>query len=163
MNKQRIFPGVILVGIGLYLFINGKNILLLQQFYQWPTLLMIAGIAFLIQAYGGKDFELILPGVILFGLGLHFHVVNQLRLDNWPNHVEILILIVATGYLLRYLKVRNGLFPGVLFLLIAVIMLFRNQITSAIPILHTSIDFIWKFWPYIFIVLGCYFLFFKKK
>lgn len=125
MKNQRIFPGIILIGFGAYFFLQQSNIPALQPLNTWPTLLMIVGIAFLFQGYGAKDYNAILPGVILFGFGLHFHVVN--RLEIWPDHIGTFILIIALGFLLRHQKTGTGIFQGILFLILAALMLFLRQ------------------------------------
>ena len=114
MKNQRIFPGIILVGFGIFFFWQQTNISLFSEFITWPTLLMIVGIAFLCQGYSGKDYESILPGVILTGFGVHFHVVNRLSIG--LDSIGMFILIIALGFFLRYQKIRNGLFQGILFL-----------------------------------------------
>lgn len=163
MKKQQIFPGVLFVGVACYLFLNETNNDFLTSFYHWSSLMIIIGIAFLLQAYVGKEYEAILPGVLMFGIGLHFHVIHQLNIQQWPGHIEIFMLIFAAGFLLRYLKLKKGLFEGCLFLVIALIMLFDQPIIQTFPVLQTSIEFIWRFWPFIFLALGGFFLFYKRR
>ncbi|MCQ6273497.1 hypothetical protein JMM81_00725 [Bacillus sp. V3B] len=161
MKNLRIFPGIILVGFGIFFFGQQANISLFAEFMTWPTLLMIVGIAFLCQGYGGKDYESILPGVILTGFGFHFHVVN--RLSIWPNSIGTFILVMALGFLLRYQKVGNGLFQGILFLALAGLLLFYDQIMRWFGLLENNVASFAKFWPVILILIGVYLLFFKRK
>lgn len=161
MKNQRIFPGIILIGFGVYFFLQQANIALFQQFYTWPTLLVIVGISFLSQGYGGKDYEAILPGVILTGFGFHFHIINHLQL--WPNHIGTFILIIALGFLLRYQKVRSGLFQGILFLVLALLLLFYDKITAWLGILENTVSIAWKSWPVVLVIIGFYLLFIRKK
>ncbi|PLR83120.1 hypothetical protein CVD25_17520 [Bacillus canaveralius] len=161
MKNQRIFPGVILIGFGLYFYLQQSQFTLFQEFYTWPTLLMIVGIAFLGQGYGARDYEAILPGVILVGFGLHFHVVN--RLEIWPDHIGTFILVIALGFLLRYQKVGNGLFQGLLFLALAALLMFYDKIANWFGLLENSVSLAWKFWPAVLVLIGVYMLFFKKK
>ncbi|MEH7122310.1 DUF5668 domain-containing protein [Bacillus sp. JJ1532] len=161
MKNQRIFPGIILIGFGAYFFLQQSNITLFQPFFTWPSLLIIIGIAFLFQGYGAKDYHSILPGVILTGFGLHFHVVN--RLEIWPDHIGTFILIIALGFLLQHQKTRTGLFQGILFLVLASLLLFYDRIILWFGLLENGVSTAWKFWPAIFILAGIYFLFFKKK
>ncbi len=161
MKNQRIFPGMILIGFGVYFFLQQANITLFQQFYTWPTLLVIVGVSFLAQGYGVKDYEAILPGVILTGFGLHFHIINHFQL--WPNHIGTFILIIALGFLLRYLKVRSGLFQGILFLVLALLLLFYEKITAWLGILENTVTIAWKSWPVVLVIIGFYLLFIKKK
>ncbi|WP_338451453.1 DUF5668 domain-containing protein [Niallia oryzisoli] len=161
MKNARIFPGIILIGFGIFFFLQQANLPLFAEFMTWPTLLMIVGIAFLCQGYGGNDYEAILPGVILTGFGFHFHVVNRLSL--WPDALGVFILIIALGFLLRYQKTRNGLFQGVLFLALAGLLLFYNQVMSWFGLLENNITTFSKFWPVALILVGVYLLFFKRK
>lgn len=160
MKKKRFFPGIILIGFGAYFFLQQSNITLFDQFYTWPTLLMIVGIAFLFQGYGAKDYESILPGVILTGFGIHFHVAG--KLDMWPDTIGSFILIIALALLLRYQKTSDGLFQGLLFLIIAVLLLFYEQVTKWLGILENSVHSIWNFWPVVLVGFGVYFLARKK-
>jgi len=161
MKNPRIFPGIILIGFGIFFFLQQTNLPLVAQFMTWPTLLMIVGVAFLCQGYAGTDYEAILPGVILTGFGFHFHVVNRLAI--WPDALGVFILIIALGFLLRYQKTRNGLFQGVLFLSLAGLLLFYNQVMSWFGLLENKITIIGKFWPVALILVGAYLLFFKRK
>lgn len=161
MKNQRIFPGIILIGFGTYFFLQQSQITLFQQFFSWPTLLAIVGIAFLFQGYLAKDYEAILPGVILAGFGIHFHVVNHLQI--WPNHIGTFILIISLGFFLRYQKVRAGLFQGVLFLILAVLLLFYDKIVKWLGFLENGVNLAWRFWPAVLILIGVYLLFNRKK
>ncbi|MBN6887892.1 putative membrane protein [Cytobacillus horneckiae] len=161
MKKQRIFPGVVLIGFGLYFLLQQANIESLKPFFTWPTLLLILGLAFLFQAYIGRDYDAILPGVVLAGFGLHFLIVHRLAI--WPDHIGIFILIISLGFLLRHLKTGNGLFQGMLFLLLAVMLLFYDKIFSSLGEFGKSVSYIWNFWPILFILIGFYFLISKKR
>ncbi|MEK5173268.1 DUF5668 domain-containing protein [Heyndrickxia sp. FSL W8-0496] len=161
MKNQKIFPGLILLGFGLYFYLEHSQIDILKEYLTWPTLLIIVGIAFLGQGYGGKDYEAILPGVILTGFGIHFHIVN--RLSIWPDHIGIFILIISLGFLLRYQRTGNGLFHGVLFLIISIILLFYNEVLQWLGLLENKAENIINLWPFLLIILGIYLLFFKRK
>jgi hypothetical protein len=161
VKNQQIFPGIILIGFGAYFFLQQSGITIFEQFYTWPTLLIIVGIAFLGQGYIAKDYEAILPGVILLGFGVHFHIIGHLAI--WPNQIGTFIFIIALGFFLRYQKTHTGLFQAMLFLILALLSLFYNKIASYLGLLENSVSIVWKFWPIILIVFGIYFLFKKKK
>jgi hypothetical protein len=162
MKNQRIFPGVILIGFGAYFLLQQMGITIFQAFFTWPTLLIIVGLAFLGQGYTAKEHEAILPGVIMTGFGLHFHLVN--RLSIWPhNTIGMLILIISIGCFLRFQKTSNGLFQAFLFLLIAVLLLFYTKIAGNLGLLQNGVSIVWKFWPALLIIIGIYFLLKKKK
>ncbi len=163
MKNQRIFPGIILIGFGAYFFCSSLGITPFKQFYSWPTLLIILGIAFLGQGYSAREYEAILPGVILAGFGLHFHVAGK-TLDFWPNNtVGMLTFILSIGFFLRFQKTNNGLFQAFLFLVLALLLLFYDKIAGYFGLLQNGVNFVWKFWPAIIILVGIYFLFKKKK
>lgn len=161
MKNQRIFPGIILIGFGAYFFLQQANITWLQPYFIWPTLFIIIGVAFLLQGYVAKDYHAILPGVILTGFGLHFHVVN--RLEIWPDHIGIFILIIALGFILQHQKTGTGFIQGMLFLILAILLLFYDRINGWLGLLENGVSSIWKYWPALLIAVGVYFLFFKRK
>lgn len=161
MKNQRIFPGIILIGFGAYFYLQQTQLNLFKEFYTWPTLLIIVGVAFLGQAYIANEFEAILPGTILLGFGVHFHVVNKLAL--WPDHIGAFILIIALGFLLRYQKLGTGLFQGLLFLALAGLLLFYDKIASWFGLIENGVSLAWKFWPAVLIVIGVYLLFKKEN
>jgi hypothetical protein len=161
MKNQRIFPGIILIGFGAYFLMQRSNVQLFQDFYSWPTLLLIVGIAFLFQGYGAKDYEAILPGVILAGFGLHFHIVR--RLEVWPDHIGTFILIIALGFLLRAQKAGAGFFQGLLFLAISILLLFYDKAEQLLGPLGPGLSSILRFWPAALVLVGLYLLLSKKK
>ncbi|MFJ7727131.1 LiaF transmembrane domain-containing protein [Neobacillus sp. NPDC097160] len=162
MKNQRIFPGIILIGFGAYFLLQQTGITLFQAFFTWPTLLIIVGIAFLGQGYSAREYEAILPGVIMSGFGLHFHFSGHLSF--WPtNTIGMLILIISIGFFLRFQKTNNGLLQAFLFLILAVLLLFYDKIAGYFGLLQNGMNFIWKFWPALLIVVGIYFLLKRKK
>ncbi|XJZ26395.1 LiaI-LiaF-like domain-containing protein [Bacillota bacterium Lsc_1132] len=160
MKNQRIFPGIILMGFGAYFFLQQAGIVLFPQFFTWPTLMIIAGIAFLGQGYIAKDYEAILPGVILTGFGLHFHTASQLAIFN--NQNGFFIFIIALGFLLRYQKTHSGLSQTILFLVLAIILLFYDKMAGYLGVIQTKAETGWRFWP-VFLIIAGFFLLYKKK
>jgi hypothetical protein len=161
VKNQRIFPGIILIGVGAYFFLQQLNLTILPEFFTWPTLMLIIGIAFLGQGYIGGDFEAILPGVILVGFGLYFHVLSHYAF--WNNQVGAFVLIIGIGCLLRYQKTHTGLFQAVLFLILSIILLYYDKFSSDLGLLQNGVSIIWKFWPLIIIVIGFFLLYKRKK
>lgn len=164
MNKlksQRFFTGSILIGFGGYFFLQQTQLEYLQQLTGWPTLLMIVGIAFLWQGYGSRDHEMIFPGVVLFGFGIHIHVVTHLTI--WADHIGIFVLVIALAYLLRYQKIRNGLWQGILFLVLACALLFYDKMIAWLGILESRVSLVGRFWPVLLIAIGIYFIMKKKR
>jgi hypothetical protein len=161
VKNQRIFPGIILIGVGFYFFLQQLNLTVLPEFFTWPTLMLIIGIAFLGQGYIGKDYEAILPGVILFGIGLYFHVLSHYAF--WNNQVGAFVLIIGIGCLLRYQKTHSGLFQAVLFLILSIILLYYDKFSSDLGLLQNGVSIIWKFWPIMIIAIGFFLLYKRKK
>jgi hypothetical protein len=160
MKGQRLFPGMILIGFGIYFYLQQSNVSIFREFYTWPTLLIIVGTAFLAQGYKGKDYESILPGTILAGFGLHFHVTKVAAV--WPDHIGIFILIISLGFLLRHQKTGNGLFQGILFLILAIILLFYDKVLLWLGFLQEGVNVIRDFWPLIIVLIGVYLLMKRK-
>ena len=157
MKGQRIFPGIILIGFGLYFFLERSQIHIFAGFYTWPTLFCIVGIAFLIQAYYGKDVHAILPGVILFGFGAHFHLVQLIKA--WPSHFGIFILIISIGFILQARKTKSGMFYGITLCILSIFILFYDKVTSLLTFTQNIVNF----WPFVLMAFGVYVLFFRKK
>ncbi|MDM5208675.1 LiaI-LiaF-like domain-containing protein [Cytobacillus kochii] len=160
MKSQRLFAGIILIGYGCFFLIQQLQVESLQSLLTWPILLAITGLAFLIQAYSGKEYNAIFPGVILFGFGLHFIIVD--RLSIWPNHIGAFVLIIALAFLLYYLKTGNGLLQGFLMLVLAITLLFYEKILQYAGNYGEIVSYITKFWPAIFIIIGLFFLIKRK-
>lgn len=161
MKKQSLLTGVILIGFGVYFLLQQYHFTLLSNFYTWPTLLIIVGSGFLVQAYWGRDYEAILPGIVLAGIGLHFHIAE--KLDVWPDHAGIFLLVIGLGFLLKYVKTGNGLLQGVFFFAAAAMLLFFDKLTQwAAKYEHDTVIFT-NLWPFFFLAVGISFLFFTRK
>ncbi|MEK3890560.1 LiaI-LiaF-like domain-containing protein [Bacillus sp. FSL K6-3431] len=161
MKKQALFAGIILFGFGTYFLLQQYHFTLISGLYTWPTLLIIIGIGFLVQAYAGKSYDAIIPGIVLTGIGLHFHITNKLAV--WPDHTGIFLLVIALGLLLKYIKTGTSLIQGILFLLAAIFILFFDRLINWAVTNGYNITVISKIWPFFFIAAGAYFLFFSKK
>lgn len=161
MKKQNVLPGIILIGFGLYFLLQQLEVHIFPGFYTWPTFLVIIGVALLGQAYSAKEYNNILPGVILFGFGLHFHMINLF--SSWPDQIGMFVLIIAIGMLLRYQKTKVGLFQALFLLAVSGLVLFYNKVVSWLGLLESSASLIWRFWPAILLFAGVYLLFIKKK
>lgn len=159
VKNQRYFLGILLIGFGGYFLLQNTKIDFLQQFVGWPTLMMIVGIAMLWQGYAGGEHALIFPGVILFGFGLHYHVVTHLHI--WPDHIGVFILIVAFAFILSFQMTGNGLANGLIFLGIAVALLFQDSLNDWIGTLESNGALLLKYWPVLLVGVG--FIFFMKQ
>lgn len=72
-------------------------------------------------------------------------------------------MIISLGFFLRYQKVGTGFFQGVLFLILAVLLLFYDKITGWFGHLENRVSMAWKFWPAALVLIGVYLIIFKKK
>ncbi|CUA78714.1 hypothetical protein [Anoxybacillus suryakundensis] len=156
MKKRGIFSGIILIGFGTYFLL--ERFLLFPSFHTWSTLLFIIGIAFLGQAFIGKDYSAILSGVVFTGVGVHFHLSS--RLSSWPDDISVLTLIIALGLFLQYVKTKQALLPTILLFALSFIFLFSHPLQQAVT--SVTFDSLIHIWPLAFILLGLYLLFVKK-
>jgi hypothetical protein len=158
MKKRGIFSGILLTGFGIYFLF--EQLSLFPIIHTWPTLLLIIGISLLGQAYIGKEYGNILSGVVLVGLGAHFHLITLF--PSWPNNIGIFVLIIAIGLLFHYQKTKQALLPTILFFSLAASFLFSSQLKNATNLFTVGLNSLLNFWPLAFIVLGLYLLFVKK-
>ncbi|RXI98444.1 hypothetical protein DS745_19150 [Anaerobacillus alkaliphilus] len=158
MKRQGIFPGVLLIGVGLIFLLQNYNIPFIQSVFSWPSILVIIGLAFLFQAYIGKDYHSIFTGILLVGLGIHFHGLHLFSF--WPDHWAMFTLIIGVAFLFRYSKTKkDGLVPGVILLLISLVAFMYSEFVDLFGSLYSYIE---NFWPIALIVGGIYLLFFRK-
>lgn len=160
MKKQSSFIAYILIGIGVYFLIQQLDLVLFQKFYSWPTFLLIIGIAFLIHSFSTKEYHNIFVGVLLVGLGIHFHGLENYGF--WFNHWSAYCLIVGLAFLARFWKTREGFLPGVILIGIAILMIFSVTLPSWFQWIYRVAEFLETFWPVALIAIGVYFLRFKK-
>ncbi|MCU9614040.1 DUF5668 domain-containing protein [Caldibacillus lycopersici] len=161
MKGQHLFPSVILIGFGLYFFLSSLDIHFSFPIFTWPTMLIIIGLAFIFHAYRGKSYESIIPGILFTGLGIHFHLTSYWNIHF--DHIGVIILFVALGYLLQYQKTKAGLFYGVLFLILALLQLFYDRLFQWLGSIESTVAELHSFWPVILVLSGIYIFFFKRK
>ncbi|MFN7251625.1 MAG: LiaI-LiaF-like domain-containing protein [Anaerobacillus sp.] len=158
MKRQGIFPGVLLIGVGLIFLLQNYQIPFINELFSWPSILVIIGLAFLFQAYIGKDYHSIFTGVLLLGLGVHFHGLQLFTF--WPNHWAMFTLIIGVAFLFRYSKTKkDGLVPGVILLLISLVSFLYSEFVNLFGSFYSYVE---SFWPVALIGAGIYLLFFKK-
>lgn len=151
MKRPALFPGLIVLGIGIYFLLYQLNIPAMERYLNWPLFLIIVGLAFVISSFSGWDKMMILPGGIILGLGAHFYGLTAIY--GWPTHWSMIIGGVGFGFLLTYARTfeRAYLFPaGVLLAFPIIILGFRAE----------ALLFDW--WPIVLIIVGAY-LILKRK
>ncbi|WP_033828270.1 LiaI-LiaF-like domain-containing protein [Bacillus andreraoultii] len=159
--KKQIFPSIFLVGIGLYFFLQKLPIEVGFQLFTWPTILLIIGLALLIQAYLANDFPIIIPGILFVGLGIHFHLVQQWEIQ--LDHVGVTLLFIALGFFLIAKKIKSGKFYSWLFLFLAVIQLFHTNLFSWLKLSTEEVRKFESIWPIALMIIGVYVFIFKRK
>lgn len=158
MRQQGIFIGVLLIALGLFFFFDSFKWPFLDPLYRWPTILLVIGIGFLFQAAFSHENCSVFPGILLLGLGFHFHALYFFSF--WPASWGMYTMIVAIAFLIQYQQTRKGgLWIGLILLLISLLKLFYAGFQHWID---TSVGLIQGFWPLLFIALGVYFLVSKK-
>lgn len=159
--KKQMFPGIVLIGFGLYFFLQKFTIPVPAAVFSWPTILLIVGVALLIQAYRGGDFQLIVPGVLLVGLGVHFHLAQQWNIQF--DLIGVIILFLALGFFLAAKKTKSSSLYSWIFVGVALIQLFSAKLFSFLQLTPEQIGSFQSLWPIVLIIIGSYLFFFKKK
>lgn len=159
MKKQHTFAGYLLIGIGLYFLFSKLELPLFTDFYSWPTLFIIIGLAFLIHSYKTKDYQNLFSGTVILGLGIHFHGVNHYPF--WIDHWGIYPLIVGVAFIVRFLKTKEGLLPGLILIVLSLILIFSVNLPPYLNWIYQILELIERFWPIALIGIGIYFL--KRK
>lgn len=160
MKKNNAFSAYILIGLGIYFLIQQLDLPIFDNFYSWPTFLIIIGISFLIHSYSAKEYEHIFTGVLLLGLGIHFHGLENY--DFWFDHWSAYALIVGIAFLARFFKTRKGFIPAMVLIGISLLMISSVTLPQSFSWIYGVQDFLATFWPVVLIVLGVYLLKFKK-
>ncbi|ERN52438.1 DUF5668 domain-containing protein [Alkalihalophilus marmarensis] len=166
VKPKRIFPGVLLIGLGLYFLVNQYQFPYKEQLASWPSILVIIGVAFLLQATLGKETHSLFPGLLLTGLGVHFH--GLALLPSWPDHWGMYTLIVGISFLFVYLRTKKeGLIPGLLLTVIAIIGFMSFNPLDAIESTTQSTigsipTILLDLWPVVLIILGVVFILKRK-
>ncbi|MGG1686185.1 LiaI-LiaF-like domain-containing protein [Pseudalkalibacillus sp. NRS-1564] len=159
MKRQSIFPGVLFIGIGLYYLSQTLNLPFSEQLMNWQIILIVIGVAMMIQGFIAREGNMLFPGVLLLGLGVHFYFVNKLTI--WPDSWGMYTLILSAAYLVTYYKTKKtGLIPGLILLAISIIELLYTGLEIW---LTTTFSFVGKFWPLALIAIGIYLVTKKSK
>ncbi|MBU5593608.1 hypothetical protein KQI76_00345 [Amphibacillus sp. MSJ-3] len=160
MRKQNYLTAYILIGVGLYFLLQQWQIPLLENFTTWPTLLMILGFSLLIHGYLSRDHDKLFPGVVLLGIGIHFHAISIY--PNWIDHWSVYAIIIGLAFLIRYQKTKVGLYPGLILLLTGLFVLLsltNSQFSQSVNQLLRVLE---NYWPVSLIIFGVYLLIKKR-
>ncbi|MFC0469443.1 LiaI-LiaF-like domain-containing protein [Halalkalibacter kiskunsagensis] len=158
MKTQRIFPGVLLIGVGCYYLLQQLSIPFAQQLLSWPSILFVIGFAFLVQGYVGPEYSMIFPGALLTGLAIHFHLSSFFNW--WPEHWGMYTSIVGISFILSARKTKKEGYLLGSFLIIFSALSFAS--INPFSWLYDAYSFLSSLWPVFLIGLGT-FLIFKRK
>ena len=161
MKNQRIFPGIILIGFGIYFSCKQAKFHFFQSIYMAYADYDCRNCLFIPRLWG-KDYEAILPGVILTGFGFHFHVVN--RFSIWPDArwcTYSYSLLSDRSYAIKRLVMVY--FKESYFLAFAGLMIILSTTVGWLGLLTNKVDSVVQYWPILLILIGIYLLFLKKK
>ncbi|TYR82250.1 hypothetical protein FZC66_01215 [Priestia megaterium] len=161
MKKQTIFFGVLLVGFGTFFLLSELHLSIATKLYTWPMLLILIGIALFAQSRVSQEHSNLLASYILITLGFHFYVSDLFPF--WPTHTSMVIFMIALSFLLSARKIKTGLFQGMMLLAIAIFMMFSKRFEIFLPAVEDGVNYFKTFWPILFLLIGLYLLFFKRK
>src|SRR5690625_782130 len=122
LKRQNFFVGYLFIGIGVFFLLKQLKIPIFTDFYSWPTLLIIIGLALLIYSYRLKEYQSLFSGTLILGLGLHFH--GMAHYDFWINHWAMYTLIIGIAFIIRSLKTKKVFLLVFSFILIYSIIFF---------------------------------------
>lgn len=154
MKRNNSFIAYIFIGLGIYFLLQQFNIPILNNFYAWPTIVIIIGVSLLLHSFSNQDYEALFSGTIMLGVGIHFHGLKNY--PNWINHWAIYLLIIGIAFFVRYLKTKKGFLTGIILIGIALLFIFPIKITQLEWIKSTEV-----IWPLAIILIGVYLL--RKK
>jgi|SRR5690625_2244163 len=161
MKNQNILIAYILIGSGIYFLIKQLNFSFFEIFHLGSSFLMIVGISFIIYSFKVNELEHIFIGVLLTGIGLHFHGLENYSF--WFNHWAMFILIIGLAYLIRFFYTKKGLLQAIIFLGISLLVIFSISLPKSFQWIYNIIDFLETFWPVALIGIGLYLLNFKHR
>ena len=155
MKRENLIWGIILISVGIAL--------LLMQFYpglfdgfEWPWVLLVLGGIFTVSSLVGRIGGLMVPGVILLGLGGIF--LYQTRTGNWDSWAYVWALmpaLVGLGLLLGSLyddEMRPARPVGAI-MLVGGLVVFAILGGASGGLFGLSADIL-RFWPVLLILLG---------
>lgn len=156
MKKRNLFIAYLLIGMGIYFLIKQLELSFFDPLIGWPTMLAIVGISFLLHSYTAKEQDNIFVGVLLLGLAIHIHGLQNYIF--WYDHWSIYTLIVGIAFLVLFFKTKKGLIPTLILISLSIIMIFSITLPPSFKPIYVVIDFIETFWPVLLIAIGVYFI-----
>ncbi|WP_174613955.1 LiaI-LiaF-like domain-containing protein [Virgibacillus ihumii] len=159
MKKRNTFAAYLLIGVGIYFLLRKLEIPIITDFYSWPTLLIIIGIALLLYSYTANDYQHLFSGTLILGIGVHFHGVTHYNF--WIDHWAVYLLIVGIAFIVRAIRTKKGFLLGIVLIGLAILFIFSIQLPGMFDWVYEVADLLETFWPIFLIGLGIYWL--KRK
>ncbi|MEN2467175.1 DUF5668 domain-containing protein [Ornithinibacillus sp. FSL M8-0202] len=156
MKNKNTLTAYLLIGIGLYFLFRELKLPIFTDFYSWPTILIIIGLAMLIYSFKVKDYNSLFSGTLLLGFGIHFHGIRHYSF--WIDHWAMYPLIIGIAFLIRYIKTKKGLLPGLILTLLSGVFIFSVNIPPWFNWIHDVVNFAQVYWPIVLVVIGIYLL-----
>lgn len=150
-NKSGIVGGIILILLGLYFLANEifPNVF---NFLEWPFIIVLVGLVFLLWAVIGGNAGLAIPGCILSGIGGILYYQNAYNAwETWSYIWALIPGFVGIGIMLSGLidrDFKDRFFSGLSLLVISAILFFAfGSFFGLAPEIS-------KFWPVLLVALG---------
>lgn len=154
MKNQALFIGTLLISTGAFFLLDSFQLPIAASLLNWPVILLVLGVAFLVQGTIGKDQNALFPGIILFGLGFHFFA--SVYYPEWPTSWGMYTLIIGLAFLTQK---KTGSKTAFVLIAISLLELFYSEFQQWQAKLIGLLN---GFWPLLLIGLGV-FLLYKKK
>jgi hypothetical protein len=158
IKKERPFLGLLLIGVGAYIFLSHWHLQFLDHWTAWPNLLILIGAVFLLFAWLTKEFDLLFPAFLLLGIGCNPYLSNHFKW--WPKQANFYSLLIGLGFLIRYYRFKKTNF--LLGLILIVLAFFQYVLKAVENQLHAHLVTLDHYWPLILVAVGA-FLYLKKK
>ncbi len=107
-SNRKVFWGSILFFFGIYLFIDSFGFLNPDVHFFWPVVMIVIGLSFFMSFVNRpKDFALLLPAVVLVGIGVLFLLTNLgiiYSFELWENIEKfwpVLLIILGLYFILK--------------------------------------------------------------
>lgn len=160
MKKNHHLAAYLLIGLGLYFLSQKVYVPIISDLATWPMLLIIVGGIFLFTAYNHRDYDKLLPGGILFFLGLHLYL--ERFYPYWVDERSVYFIIVGLAFLLRYQQTKQGIWASFILLGIGLFTLLSGSDTAFQYYIESFMRFIDVYWPVGLIAFGIYLLVKRK-
>lgn len=155
MKKYPIWFAYSLIGFGLFLLFK-SHIPLLSDIDIWPAILMIIGLACLIDSFLANNPQYLMAGTILLGLGIHFHSMEKYSF--WPDHWSVYMMIFGIAFIVRSIKTKQGFLIGIGVIILSSMIIMSIMIPHQLKWVYAVIEQLETLWPFFLIILGIYFL-----